>query len=127
MSRNRRHQSVAVRFGPWLKAVLLCLFFGGSGIGYVWQKNQLHELGQQIRQGELRLEELRRQNKLRADTLAYLRSPRHLDQRVKELNLGLGRPQPEQILRLTELPPDAPPVALPADRVRAEPVAAVSR
>jgi hypothetical protein len=110
MPRNRKHQSASVRFGPWLKAFLLCLFFGGSGLGYVWQKNQLLELGRRIRLGELRLEELQRQNKLRADALSHLRSPRYLDQRVTELKLGLGLPQPEQIVRLIELPPDAPPV-----------------
>ena len=27
--------------------MLLCLFIGGSGVGYVWQQNQLLELGRQ--------------------------------------------------------------------------------
>ncbi len=109
MTKNRRSQSAAVRFGPALKALLLCALLGGSGIGYVWQKNQIHELGLQIKKNELQLEELKRQNKLGADQLAWLRSPRVLDARVKELNLGLGQPQPQQILRLVEAPSPAPP------------------
>ena len=41
MARNRKNQSAVVRFGPAVKALLLCLFIGGSGVGYVWQQNQL--------------------------------------------------------------------------------------
>lgn len=104
MTRNRKRQSAEIRFGPALMALALCLFIGGSGVGYVWQKNQIHALGRQIKQREIRLEELRRQNKSRADQLAHLRSPRFLDARVKELNLGLVPAKPEQILRLVELP-----------------------
>ena len=48
MARNRKYQSAASRFGPALKAFLLCLLIGGSGIGYVWQKDQISQLGQQI-------------------------------------------------------------------------------
>jgi hypothetical protein len=108
MAKNRRYQSAAVRFEPALKALLLCLLIGGTGVGYVWQKNQIHDLGRQIKHAEIKLEDLRRQNKQRADHLAYLRSPRVLDARVKELNLGLIVPQPQQIVRLAE--PLAPPV-----------------
>jgi hypothetical protein len=105
MARNRKNQSAAIRFGPALKAILLCLFIGGSGIGYVWQKNQIDELGKQIKKRELRLSDLQRQNKLGRDTLALLRSPKRLIEQVKELKLGLGPPEPSQIQRLIELPP----------------------
>jgi hypothetical protein len=105
MSRNRRNESAAVRFGPLVKVFLLCAFIGGSGVGYVWQKNQIYELGRQIKQCELRLDELKRQNKQRADTLAYLRSPAVLDARVKELRLQLAVPRPHQIVRLPERAP----------------------
>jgi len=105
MSRNRRNESAAVRFGPLIKVFLLCAFIGGSGVGYVWQKNQIYELGRQIKQCEVKLDELLRQNKQRSDTLAYLRSPAVLDARVKELRLNLAPPKPEQILRLNEWAP----------------------
>lgn len=105
MSRNRRNESAAVRFGPLVKVFLLCAFIGGSGVGYVWQKNQIYALGRQIKQCELKLDELRRQNTERANTLAQLRSPAALDARVRELRLQLAEPKPHQILRLPEWAP----------------------
>jgi hypothetical protein len=102
MTRNRKHQSAAVRFGPALKAFLLCLLIGGSGVGYVWQKDQISHLGQQIRKRELRLGELASQNEKLRKQLATMRSPRFLEMRIKELNLGLVRPEPSQVWRLPE-------------------------
>ena len=108
MARNRKNQSAAIRFGPALKAVLLCLVICGSGVGYVWQKNQIYELGQQIQKRELRLAELREQNEKLKKQLALLRTPAWLEGRAKELNLGLGPPHPSQIRRLVEPQPDSP-------------------
>jgi uncharacterized protein HemX len=107
MAKNRKHQSAAIRFGPALKALLLCAVIGGSGVGYVWQKSQISELGQQISKRERSLAQLQNQNKKLRDQLAMLRSPAKLDQRVRELNLGLGQPQASQIWRLVE-PMDQP-------------------
>ena len=58
MAKNRKHQSAAIRFGPALKALGLCLLFAGSAVGFVWQKNQIYQLGQQIRQREIHLKRL---------------------------------------------------------------------
>lgn len=102
MARNRKSQTAAIRFGPALKALLLCLVIGGSGVGYVWQKNQIYELGKQIKQRETRLAQLRDQNKKLRDQLAMLRSPAMLEERARRLNLGLVLPQQDQILRLRE-------------------------
>ncbi len=102
MARNRKHQSAAIRFGPALKAFLLCLCIGGSGVGYVWQKNQIYELGQQIRKRELRLTELRYQNEKLKRQLADLCTPASLEARAKALNLDLMPPHPSQIVRLIE-------------------------
>ena len=107
MARNRKHQSAAIRFGPALKAFLLCLLIGGSGIGYVWQKNQIYDLGQQIRKREIRLKDLENQNDKLRRQLAFMRSPPFLEGRIKELNLGLVAPQPSQVWYLTEPTPDA--------------------
>jgi hypothetical protein len=108
MARNRRNQSAAIRFGPALKAFLLCLIIGGSGVGYVWQKNQIFELGQQIKKRELRLAALREHNEKLKKQLALLCTPAWLEGRAKELNLGLGPPHPAQIRRLVEPQPDLP-------------------
>jgi hypothetical protein len=102
MARNRKYESAGIRWIPALKAVVLCLLIGGSGVGYVWQKTQIHELGRQIKQRELALEESARRNKQRRDQLDELRSPPRLDARVKLWHPGLGLPQQSQIVRLPE-------------------------
>jgi TolA-binding protein len=105
MARNRKYQSAAIRFGPAVKAFLLCVLIGGSGVGYVWQKSQINELGQQIRKRELRLTELEEQNKKLKNQLAMMRSQQFLEVRIKELNLGLAAPQPSQVWPLKEPSP----------------------
>ena len=88
-----------------MKALFLCLLIAGSAVGYVWQKSQIYQLGQQIRQREIRLAQLKDTNQKLGDQLAMLGSPTMLDKRARELNLGLGPAQPSQIWRLTEPPP----------------------
>ena len=108
MARNRKNQSAAIRFGPALKALFLCLLIAGSAVGYVWQKSQIYQLGQQIRQREVRLARLQNDDRKLSDQLSILRSPTMLDRRVRELNLGLLPAQPMQVLRLAE-PASMPP------------------
>src|SRR6266481_6000047 len=108
MARNRKYRSAAIRFGPALKAFLLCLVIGGSGVGYVWQKNQIYELGKQIKQREQRLTGLEQQGEKLKKQLATMRTVQALEDSIKKLNLGLGQPQPSQIWRLTEPLRDAP-------------------
>lgn len=102
MAKNRKNQSVALRFGPALKAFGLCLFIGTAAVGYVWQKNQIDQLGRQIKQRELRLAELKDQNKKLRDQVAILQSPARLQQKMQELNLGLVPPSPRDVWRLDE-------------------------
>ena len=108
MARNRKYQSAASRFGPALKAFLLCLLIGGSGVGYVWQKDQISQLGQQIKKRELRLVDLENQSEKLRKHLAERRSPRFLERRIQELGLGLVPPQPTQVWRLVEPACDLP-------------------
>jgi uncharacterized protein involved in exopolysaccharide biosynthesis len=77
-------------------------------VGYVWQKSQIYQLGQQIRQREIRLARLQNDDRKLSDQLSILRSPTMLDRRARELNLGLSPAQPMQVLRLAE-PVSAPP------------------
>ena len=111
MAKNRKTQSAAARFGPAIKAFLLCLFIGGSGVGYVWQKQQIHYWSNEIKKREQVLKKLQNQNSSRADQIAMLISPKSLDTLVKQLNLGLTQPPPSQIERLIEVP--AMPPAVP--------------
>jgi hypothetical protein len=104
MSRNRKNQSAAIRFEPALKAAVLCAFLGGSAIGYVWQKNQLIDLGRKIKASETRLLQLQATNLKLAKQLVTLRSPAYLERKLKELKLDLVQPDQTQILRLVETP-----------------------
>ena len=109
MAKNRRNQSVTIRFAPALKALFLCLMIAGLAVGYVWQKSQIFQLGLQINSCERRLAQLRDENRKLSDQLAVLNSPVLLDQRVRALNLGLVPAQPTQIYRLVESPPNGGP------------------
>lgn len=120
MAQNRKQQTVPVRFGPALVALSLCLGIGGSGVGYVWQKSQISELGRELKKREQRLADLQFSNERLRRQLATLRSPRWLDQRVRELNLGLAPAQPGQILRLRE-PDSWPAVETPSSARAAAP------
>jgi cell division protein FtsB len=108
MAKNRKNQSAAIRFGPALKALFLCLLIAGSAVGYVWQKSQIYQLGKQITVKESRLKQLARDNKKLDDQLGLLRSPVMLDQRVRELKLGLVPVQPGSVFRLPETPVAVP-------------------
>ena len=102
MARNRKNQSVAIRFGPALKALLFCAAIVTACLGYVWLKKELGELGQQTRRREALLRELHAQNEKLRRQLAELQSVPMLEARVKELKLGLQPPQPAQVWNLTE-------------------------
>lgn len=109
MAKNRKTQAAEIRFGPVLKVVLLCSLICGSAIGYVWQKNQINHLGRKISEDEDQLKQFKKRNSTLTDQIALWRSPVMLDQRVKQLNLGLGPAQPMQVVRLTDVPLAPPP------------------
>lgn len=102
MAKNRKNQPAAVQFAPVLKVVLICSLICGSAVGYVWQKDEIYRLGQQIRQHESKLAQLERDNQRLGDQIAILRSPMRLDQRARELNLGLVPAQPSQVVWLPD-------------------------
>ena len=102
MGRNRKYQAAGIRFGPALKAFLLCLLIGGSGVGYVWQKNQIFQLGQQIKTREIRLDQLQAQNKKLEKQLGTMRTPAFLEKKIIDLKLGLLQPLRSQIWLLPE-------------------------
>jgi hypothetical protein len=102
MARNRKSQSAAARFGPALKAFLLCALIGGSGIGYVWQQDQIDRLGKQMKSREIRLGQLEDQNDKLSKQLATMRGPQYLEAQIQKLNLGLARPQAGQVWVLPE-------------------------
>lgn len=102
MAKNRKNQAAAVQFAPVIKVVLICSLICGSAVGYVWQKDEIYRLGQQIRQRESKLGQLERDNQRLGDQIAILHSPVMLDQRARELNLGLVPAQPGQVVWLVD-------------------------
>ncbi len=102
MANNRKNQSAAVRFGPALKALLVCAAVGGAGVGYVWHVQQLHLLWRKIVEGEKRLEALVRENREWEKQLSYLKSPAVLKSLVSKHNLNLGMTHPDQVLVLLD-------------------------
>ena len=102
MARNRKYEPAAIRFGPAFKAFFLCLLIGGSAVGYVWQKNQIIQLGQQLKRSETRLDQAKILNKRLETQLQALRDPGFLKQKIKDLKLGLVEPPRSQIWLLPE-------------------------
>ena len=109
MARNRKSQNSPERLlGAALKAGLICTVLVVCGVGYVWEKQQINVLAEQIGKKEARLRELHQQNDKLNAQLRTLLSPEQLDRRVKELKLGLGPALPTQVWWLPK-PADAPP------------------
>ena len=102
MAKNKKNQAAAIRFGPALKALFICLLIAGSAVGYVWQKSQVYQLSKLIKQAESRLNQLESNNLKLVAQLAYLGSPVKLDQGAR--NLGLSPSQPGQVVLLAEMP-----------------------
>ena len=107
MPGNRKKQDSPLSVGLWIRAALLCLVLGGTAMGYVWQKSQIHQLGTAVRKKEVRLDLLVGENERWRQMRAEMRSTQKLYERVRKLGLGLSMPTPEQVLRLSDLPPEA--------------------
>lgn len=112
MAKNRKNHASGFKLGPPLKAALLCVLIGGSGVGYVWQKAVIDQLGQEIKKREIRVRALQDQNERYSNQLDAMQSVPVLEMRIRDLNLGLVMPQPSQIMVLTETP--RPSTASPA-------------
>jgi len=115
MAKNRKTMSVAIRFGPAIKALLICSLFVVSGVGYVWQKSLIADLSLQIKTRESDLAKFEQQNKKLSEHLAGLRSPEMLMARLRELHLGLEMPASAQVWRLAE-PVGSVALPVPASR-----------
>jgi uncharacterized protein HemX len=102
MARNRRTQSAEVHPASVVKALLLCLFIGGAGVGFVCQKSQLVQLGRQKKAREMQLEQLRLRNAQLARQLWERQSVPALERRARELKLDLTVPHPSRIVTLED-------------------------
>ena len=115
---NRRQKPAPVRLGLAFRVLALCLILAAPPLGYIEQKNQLARLGSQYREVETKLENVRRDNATRSRSLDYFKTPLRLEAAVRELNLGLGPPAPNQIVRLGGRAPASEPGRFVSDESR---------
>jgi cell division protein FtsB len=104
MKRNRKRESLPL--GIVARAVVGCVCLGLIGLGYVWQKNQIHRLGDEIKRREAALVALQKRNSALDNQLARLKSPALLEWRCQQYQLGLVTPQDRQVVRLAEPGPE---------------------
>ena len=100
MRRNRRQEHL--RFGTVTKSLVACVCIAISGLGYVWQKNAIYRLGDEIKRRETALSSAQKRNTMLAAQLAHLQSPAQLEAKCQQYNLGLVAPRESQIVRLYE-------------------------
>lgn len=100
MQRNRKRESL--RAGVIAKSLLVCLYFAAVGLGYVWYKNQIYRLGDEVKWREAELAAIEKRNTALAATLATLKSPAHLEQRIRDYGLNLVPPGNGQVVRFHE-------------------------
>jgi hypothetical protein len=81
---------------------LLCFFVVAAGGGYLWNKSQIHTLGEQYRGYEIRLDSAKRYRATLERNYATNCSRFYLEMLVKRMRLEIGPPQPDQIVRLPE-------------------------
>ena len=104
MAQTCKTNGTGLRFVPIAWVFVICTMLGGAGVGYVWQKEQIGRLSQQIHEREDRLTDQLNENETRRKQLANMRSVGFLERKIKDLNLGLAAPSPTQVWRLVEPP-----------------------
>ncbi len=104
MKRNRKREPL--RFGTVTKSLFVCVCVAISGLGYVWQKNAIYRLGDEIKRREALLSSAQKRNLMLAAQLAHLESPAALETKCQEYNLSLVAPRESQVVRLYEPGPE---------------------
>ena len=100
MKRNRKRGPL--RFGTVTKSLVICASVAMSGLGYVWQKNAIYRLGDEIKKREAILSSAQKRNLMLAAQLAHLESPAELEAKCRGCNLSLVAPRESQVVRLYE-------------------------
>ena len=100
MKRNRKREQL--RFGTVTKSLVVCICIAMSGLGYVWQKNAIYRLGDDIKKRETALSSAHKRNLMLAAQMAHLESPAQLEAECQQYNLSLVAPKESQVVRLYE-------------------------
>jgi cell division protein FtsB len=104
MKRNRKREQL--RFGTVTKSLAVCICIAMSGLGYVWQKNTIYRLGDDIKKRETTLSSAQKRNLMLAAQMAHLESPAQLEAQCQQYNLSLVAPKENQVVRLYEPGPE---------------------
>jgi hypothetical protein len=97
-----RRKSAPLKPQAVVTTIVVCAAVCLAGIGYVWAKSQVWTLGREMKALEVRRDDLKRANDALSRKYAGMCTPRELELRVKQLNLGLAQPRPDQFVRLAE-------------------------
>ena len=100
MKRNRKREPL--RFGTVTRSLVVCVCVAGSGLGYVWQKNAIYRLGDEIKKREVALSSAQKRNMMLAAQLAHLESPAELESKCQQYGLSLVAPKESQVVHLYE-------------------------
>ena len=100
--------------GTVARSVVTCVCVATVGLAYVWQKNQIYRLGDDLKKREATLAAAEKRNTMLAAQLAQLKSPSLLESRCQQYNLGLVAPREVQMVRLYEPGPEWDARVLPA-------------
>lgn len=84
------------------KSLVVCVCVAASGLGYVWQKNAIYRLGDEIKRREAALSSAQKRNTMLAAQLAHLESPAELEAKCQQYSLTLVAPKENQVVRLYE-------------------------
>lgn len=110
-SPNRRKQVNPVHFSSLVRWLVVALLCGTAGLFYVYIKNQQFALGEEIRQVERKIREVRAANEVLLARVTELSSRRVLQQRVAD---GFISVKPIQDIAIARL---SPPVEATRDGV----------
>jgi hypothetical protein len=110
MSGNRRRNANAVPLLSMAAWIMVCLFFGAAGLGYVAMKSQLHAAGREINALDKEIAELRTHNDIVRLRIAELSSIDALRKRfdADKTHLNGLIPIPQDKLVLVDRPPRNP-------------------
>ncbi len=108
MSVNKRRHANAVPIASFVTWAVMAIFVGGSGIGYVWCKNQLHSTGSEIKTLERELVELSNKIEVSRAHIAQLSSTKALQDRFDTGFIKLGKITDDRIVPVTPQPGGKP-------------------
>ena len=104
MRQNRKREPL--RLGTVAKSLIACMCVAVFGLLYVYGKNHINRLGDEIAKREATLAAAEKRNTMLAAQLAQLKSPSVLEQRCQQYNLGLVAPKDTQVVRVYEPGPE---------------------